>query len=121
MRRIASTSSLVEEFIALIVLFIVKINILVFKINLVNLFKIRISESIRVWKFTIFEVFSHMRNKRSYEVKNLKFYRVISQRELDTFNYMCIIVFAIKLIIYYFDLDKINYACNRIKNDIVHI
>jgi hypothetical protein len=74
MRKIATTSFLVEELVALIMLFIMKINILVFKFNLVNLFKIRVSEFIRVWELTIFEVFAHMRNKRSYEVKDLKFY-----------------------------------------------
>jgi hypothetical protein len=121
MRRIATTSLFVEELIALIVLLIVKINILVFESNLVNLFKIRVSESIRVWKLTIFEVFTHMRNERSYEVKDSKFYRVISQRELDTFNRMCIIVFAMRSIIYRYDLDKINYARSRIESDIAHI
>jgi hypothetical protein len=121
MRRIATMSSLVEELVASIVLLIMKINILAFESNLVNLFKIRVSEFIRMWKLTIFEVFAHMRNKRSYEVKDLKFYRVISQRELNTFNRMCIIVFAIKSIIYYYDLDKINYARNRIESDIAHI
>jgi hypothetical protein len=121
MRRIATTSSLVEKLVASIVLLIVKINIIAFESNLVNLFKIRVSESIRVWELTIFEVFAHMRNERSYEVKNSKFYRVISQRELDTFNRMCIIVFAIKSIIYCYDLDKINYARSRIESDIAHI
>jgi hypothetical protein len=48
MSRIATTSSFVEELIALIVLLIVKINILAFKFDLVNLFKIRVSEFIRV-------------------------------------------------------------------------
>jgi hypothetical protein len=48
MRRIATTSSLVEELIVSIVLFIVKINILVFKSDLVNLFKIRVREFIHV-------------------------------------------------------------------------
>jgi hypothetical protein len=121
MRRIATTLSLVEELVASIVLFIVKINIIVFEFDLVNLFKIRISESIRVWELTIFEVFAHMRNERSYEVKNSKLYRVISQRELDTFNRMCIIVFAIRSIIYCYDLDKINYAHNRIEKNITYI
>jgi hypothetical protein len=121
MRRIATTSSLVKELVASIVLFIVKINILVFKSNFVNLFKIRVSESIRVWKLTIFEVFAHMRNKRSHEVKDSKFYRVINQRELNTFNRMCIIVFAMRSIIYYYNLDKINYARSRIESDIAHI
>jgi hypothetical protein len=121
MRRIATTSSLVEELVVLIVLFIVKINIVVFEFDLVNFFKIRVNEFIRVWELTIFEVFAHMRNERLYEVKDSKFYRVINQRELDTFNRMCIIVFAMKSIIYYYDLDKINYARNRIKNDIAYI
>jgi hypothetical protein len=121
MRRIATTSLFVEELVASIVLLIVKINILVSKFDLVNLFKIQVSESIRVWELTIFEVFAHMRKKRSYEVKDSKFYRVISQRELDTFNRICIIVFAMKSITYYYDLDKINYARNRIKNDIAYI
>jgi hypothetical protein len=62
-----------------------------------------------------------MRNKRSYEVKDSKFYRVINQRELNTFNRICIIVFAMKSIIYRYDLNKINYARNRIKSDITHI
>jgi hypothetical protein len=74
MRKIATTSSLVEELIALIILLIVKINILVFEFNLVNLFKIRVDEFIRVWELTIFEVFAHMQNERSYEVKDSKFY-----------------------------------------------
>jgi hypothetical protein len=104
MRRIVTTSLFVEELVASIVLFIVQV-----------------SESIRVWELTIFEVFAHMRNKRSYEVKDSKFYRVISQRELDTFNRMCIIVFAMKLIIYRYNLDKINYAHSRIENNITHI
>jgi hypothetical protein len=121
MRRIATTLSFVEELVVLIVLFIVKINILAFESNFVNLFKIWVSERIRVWKLTIFEVFAHMRNERSYEVKDSKLYRVISQRELDTFNCICIIVFAMKSIIYRYDLDKINYARNRIENDIAHI
>jgi hypothetical protein len=80
MRRIATTSSFVEEFVALIMLFIMKINILVSKFNLVNLFKIRVSEFIRMWELTIFEVFAHMRNDCSYEVKDSKFYRVIVKR-----------------------------------------
>jgi hypothetical protein len=46
MRIIATTSSRVEKLVALIVLFIVKINILVFESNLVNFFKIRVSEFI---------------------------------------------------------------------------
>jgi hypothetical protein len=74
MRRIATTSSLVEELVASIVLFIVKINILAFKSDFVNFFKIRVSESIRMWELTIFEVFAHIRNERSYEVKDLKLY-----------------------------------------------
>jgi hypothetical protein len=78
MRKIATTSSLVEELVALIVLFIVKINILVFEFNLVNFFKIRVSEFIRKWELTIFEVFAYMRNERSYKVKNSKFYQIIS-------------------------------------------
>jgi hypothetical protein len=78
MRRIATTSSLVEELVVLIVLLIIKINFLASEFNLVNLFKIRVSEFIRVWKLTIFEVFAHMRNERSYEVKDSKFYRVIN-------------------------------------------
>jgi hypothetical protein len=121
MCRIATTSFLVEELVASIVLLIVKINILIFEFDLVNFFKIRVSEFICVWELTIFEVFVHMRNERSYEVKDSKLYRVISQRELDTFNRMCIIVFAMRLIIYRYDLDKINYARNRIENDIAHI
>jgi hypothetical protein len=48
MRRIATTLSLVEELVALIMLLIVKINIIVFESDLVNLFKIQVSESIRV-------------------------------------------------------------------------
>jgi hypothetical protein len=48
MRKIATTSFFVEELIASIVLFIVKINILVSESDLVNFFKIRISEFIRV-------------------------------------------------------------------------
>jgi hypothetical protein len=48
MRRIATTSSLVEELVASIVLLIVKINIIASESDLVNLFKIRVSESIRV-------------------------------------------------------------------------
>jgi hypothetical protein len=121
MRRIATTSLFVEELVASIVLFIVKINIFVSKFDLVNLFKIRVSEFIRVWKLTIFEIFAHMRNERSYEVKDSKFYRIISQRELNTFNRMCIIVFVMKLIIYHYNFDKINYARNRIENDIAYI
>jgi hypothetical protein len=99
-RRIATTSLFVEEHVALIVLLIVKINILTFKFNLVNFFKIRVSESIRIWKLTIFKIFAHMRNERSYEVKDSKFYRIISQRELNTFNRIYIIVFVMKSIIY---------------------
>jgi hypothetical protein len=78
MRKVATTSSLVEELVASIMLFIVKINILASESDFVNFFKIRVSESIRVWKLTIFKVFAHMQNKRSYEVKNSKFYRIIS-------------------------------------------
>jgi hypothetical protein len=63
-------------------------------------------------------MFAHMRNKRSYEVKDSKFYRVINQRELNAFNRMYIIVFAMRSIIYRYDLDKIDYARNRIENDI---
>jgi hypothetical protein len=48
MRRIATTSPLVEELVASIVLLIVKINIIASESDLVNLFKIRVSESIRV-------------------------------------------------------------------------
>jgi hypothetical protein len=103
------------------VLLIVKINILVSEFDLVNFSKIRDSESIRVWKLTILEVFVHMRNERSYEVKDSKLYRVISQRELDTFNRMCIIVFAIKSIIYRYDLDNINYARSHIESDITYV
>jgi hypothetical protein len=121
MRKIAKTSSFVEKLVALIVLLIMKINILVSKFNLVNFFKFRVSEFIRVWELTIFEVFAHMQNERSYKIKDSKFYRVINKRELDIFNRMCIIVFAIKLIIYYYDLDKMNYTHNRIESDITHI
>jgi hypothetical protein len=48
MRKVATTSSLVEELVASIVLLIVKINIIVSEFDLVNLFKIRVSEFIRV-------------------------------------------------------------------------
>jgi hypothetical protein len=34
---------------------------------------------------------------------------------------MCIIVFAMRSIIYRYDLDKINYARSRIESDIAHI
>jgi hypothetical protein len=60
------------------VLLIVKINILVFESNSINLLKIRVSDFILVWELTIFEVSTYMRNERSYEVKNLKSYRVVS-------------------------------------------
>ena len=71
---------------------------------------IRVNDSIDVWNLIDDEVSTHMRNERSYNVMNSNFYKAINQRELDIFNRICITVFAMRSIIYCYDLDKINYA-----------
>ena len=81
----------------------------------------RVNDSIDVWNLIDDEVSTHMRNERFYSVMNSNLYRAISQRELDIFNRICITVFAMRSIIYRYDLDKVNYARSRIEKDIEQI